>query len=198
VAAKSTKKTKKTPRLKKKTDVASGLLENQWPKRHDVFFRPDRYNYVKRLLPKVGCVFCNTLEGVNQDGPNLLIHKELHAMVILNKYPYNSAHVMVLPTKHVGDMAHLSLDEQTAIHRLLLRTIDIVKKEFTPDGMNVGINLGAVAGAGIPDHLHWHIVPRWFGDSNFMPLIANVKPIPQTLEQVAARYRAAFAKDLEW
>lgn len=122
-------------------------------------------------------------------------------MVVMNKFPYNTGHLMVIPQMHCGEITDLPMDVHLDMQKLLKETMAIIKKAYDCAGMNAGINLGAVAGAGIPEHLHWHIVPRWFGDTNFFPLIAETKALPETLEQSYAKLAPLFkdltAKDLK-
>ncbi len=158
-----------------------------WPQERDVMLRPDRINYVRQIRKPEGCVFCKARDmGVQID--SLCLYKNKHAMIILNKYPYNSGHVMVLPTRHCGDITELSDDEYFEMQRLVRRVVNVIKSEYPIQGLNIGLNMGAVAGAGLPDHLHWHLIPRWQGDTNFFPLIAETKVLAQTLEQVYERY----------
>jgi ATP adenylyltransferase len=112
---------------------------------------------------------------------------------MLNKFPYNAGHVMVAPAAHVGEVENLD-DGQTAdLMRALKRTIVVLRSSLTPEGFNIGANTGRAAGAGIPDHLHFHVVPRWNGDTNFMPVLAEVKVVNEHLLQTAAKLRKAFA-----
>lgn len=104
------------------------------------------------------------------------------AFVVLNRYPYNNGHLLVAPRRHVGELAELTAAEQLELHQLLVRMTSILRDKMKCEGFNIGLNLGRVAGAGVPGHLHWHIVPRWSGDSNFMPALAGVRVIPQALE----------------
>lgn len=106
------------------------------------------------------------------------------AIVVLNRYPYNNGHLLVAPRRHVGELAELTPAEQLALHQLLVRMTDTLRAKMKCEGVNIGLNLGRVAGAGVPGHLHWHIVPRWSGDSNFMPVLAGVRVIPQSLESL--------------
>jgi ATP adenylyltransferase len=107
-----------------------------------------------------------------------------NAMVVLNRYPYNNGHLLVAPRKHVGDLSALTSTEQLELHELLVRMTNMLQAKMKCEGFNIGLNLGRVAGAGVPGHLHWHIVPRWSGDSNFMPATAGVRVIPQALENL--------------
>ena len=139
------------------------------------------------MVETKGCVFCTARD--HEGGPeSLCVYKNEWAMVCLNKYPYNSGHVMVLPTRHCGDLTELNESEYLELQTLLKKVVTIVKKEYGVSGINIGLNMGAVAGAGIPGHLHWHVIPRWAGDTNFFPLIAETKVIPETLQQTYERY----------
>lgn len=157
-----------------------------WPEERDVMFRPDRLKYVRKLIKADGCVFCAAAKA----GPSfesLCLFKNKFAMVVLNKFPYNGGHLLVLPTRHTGDFASLKSEEGAEIHRIVQASVGILGKVYNCEGFNVGLNLGAAAGAGIPDHLHYHIVPRWWGDTNFFPLLADTKVIVETLEQTFER-----------
>jgi ATP adenylyltransferase len=103
-------------------------------------------------------------------------------MVVLNRYPYNNGHLLVSPRRHVGELSDLTPAEQLEIHQLIVSMTGILRDKMKCEGFNIGLNLGRVAGAGVPGHLHWHIVPRWSGDSNFMPTLAGVRVIPQALD----------------
>ncbi|PWU12811.1 MAG: HIT family hydrolase [Bdellovibrio sp.] len=147
----------------------------------DVLFRPDRLKYVRRVIKDEACVFCKTREmGVALE--SLCLYQSSHSMIILNKFPYNSGHVLVLPQRHVGEMLDLSMEEYTDLHVTLRKAVEAVTKVYSPGGLNLGMNLGAVAGAGIPAHLHYHVVPRWAGDLNFFPLVAETKTVIENLE----------------
>jgi ATP adenylyltransferase len=167
------------------------LQRGIWPQERDIMERPDRYKYVRKIINPEGCVFCDAKnQGIKFE--SLLIYEGQHAMVVLNKYPYNTGHIMVLPKKHAGEFDQLTKTEYQELSELLNTCVSIVKKEYECQGLNIGLNMGAVAGAGIPNHLHWHIVPRWFGDTNFFPLIAETKALPETLAQSYARYFKHF------
>jgi ATP adenylyltransferase len=140
-----------------------------------------------------GCVFCALLQGDPQEH-RVLERRDL-AFVTLAKYPYNPGHLLVLPTRHVGEIEEVKPDEAAEIFELTQRSIRVLREASDPHGFNVGLNLGRVAGAGIPDHLHWHVVPRWGGDTNFMPVVSETRVLPELLEQtyekLAARFRSA-------
>jgi ATP adenylyltransferase len=182
---KTSRKRTKIKRVAKKTHVA---LQNIWPQERDWLSRPERLKYVRKLAPVDGCVFCQARDkGVGVD--SLCVFKNEWAMVCLNKYPYNSGHVMILPTRHCGDLVKLNESEFIEIQKVLKWVVEIVQNEYQVAGLNVGLNMGSIAGAGLPDHLHWHVIPRWHGDTNFFPLIAETKVVPESLDQTFARYR---------
>jgi ATP adenylyltransferase len=141
-----------------------------------------------------GCIFCDfpAEEGEASDRRNLVVHRAPHAFTILNRYPYNSGHLMVVPLAHVSALEELAPEAFAALHEELLRAVAAVKRAYRPEGLNMGMNLGKVAGAGIADHLHWHVVPRWGGDTNFMPVVADLRVVPEALDAAWARLRAAF------
>ncbi len=144
-------------------------------------FAPWRIEYIK-MEKMEGCIFCE-LPKENKDEKNLILHRGKHAFVIMNNYPYNPGHVMVAPYRHVGSWENLNDEEVLDINNLVSLMIRAIKKAMNPHGFNIGINLGRVAGAGIVDHVHVHIVPRWDGDTNFMPVLADTKVIPQAMRE---------------
>ena len=142
------------------------------------------------------CVFCRILSahtsGVASDEETLIVHRGTACVAILNKYPYSSGHFMVIPIRHVGDLASLTPEEHTELWSLVQHGTIVLKRAYQADGINVGANLGRAAGAGIPGHLHVHLVPRWNGDTNFMTTIGETRVTPETLERSWARMRAAW------
>lgn len=195
-SAKTKKKTsktaaKKTSQKSAKGSVTSGLLKDIWPQERDLFVRPERLKYVRQIVKPEGCVFCEALKSANPE-ERFVLYKSPRAMVILNKYPYNNGHILILPAQHLGNLEELPEDVFNEIQKLLKHSVAILKKVYRPGGLNVGLNLGAAAGAGIPDHLHYHVVPRWFGDTNFFPLIAKTKLVVETLETTFENLRAPF------
>ena len=160
----------------------------------DRLWSPWRMEYIqanKDAPPDGVCVFCSLLSGDLTDQTPPLRVDEL-AFVSLAKYPYNPGHLVVMPTRHVGELEDLSADEHAAIGSLLRRGILALRAAADPQGFNVGLNLGRVAGAGIPEHLHWHIVPRWGGDTNFMPVVGATRVLPELLEQTHAKLAEHF------
>jgi ATP adenylyltransferase len=151
-----------------------------------------RHAYVTRSTEADSCVFC-----VAQESPEagaLIVHEGRAAYVILNLFPYNSGHLMVVPRRHVARLADLTREELVEMAELTRAAEQALTEVYRPQGINVGMNLGRPAGAGVADHLHTHLVPRWTGDTNFMTIIAEVRVLPEELEQSAARLRPAFAR----
>jgi ATP adenylyltransferase len=136
------------------------------------------------------CVFCALL-GANGEKHRVLERREL-AFVTLAKYPYNPGHLLVLPTRHVGDLEEIKPDESAELAELLRRSVAALREASEPHGFNIGLNLGRAAGAGIPDHVHWHVVPRWSGDTNFMPVVGQTRVLPELLEQTYERLAPRF------
>jgi ATP adenylyltransferase len=153
---------------------------------------PWRLEYIAQAGDQQGCVFCDEAAGAIEHAESLLVHSGMGAIALLNKYPYSSGHLMVAPSRHVGAIGELSDDEALEIHRLAVRAVDVLGEVYGPGGYNLGWNLGHVAGAGIADHVHLHVVPRWSGDTNFMPVLADVKVIPEHLLATRDRLRAAW------
>jgi ATP adenylyltransferase len=146
---------------------------------------PWRLEYVQHADELDRCIFC-------EPEPELLIHDGELALAVLNKFPYSSGHLLIAPKRHLGEFGALSDDEAIEIHRLGTRSIEALRAEYAPHGFNVGWNLGRVAGAGIEDHVHMHVVPRWNGDTSFMPVLGDVKVLPEALVQTAKRLRPHF------
>jgi ATP adenylyltransferase len=154
---------------------------------------PWRLEYIAQADEQPGCVFCDEAAGGLAPDASLLVHAGDAAIALLNKYPYSSGHFMVSPRRHVGDLSELTDDEALEIHRLAVAGIDALGRAYGPGGFNLGWNLGRIAGAGIADHIHLHVVPRWAGDTNFMPVLAAVKVIPEHLLATRERLREAWA-----
>jgi ATP adenylyltransferase len=142
--------------------------------------------------PSTGCIFCDAL--ARGDEEPLLIHRGERAFVILNKFPYNNGHLMVVANRHVGRLAGLDAAELAEIMRLTQAAERALDAAYRPHAYNVGLNLGKPAGAGVLDHLHLHVVPRWDGDTNFMSVVGDTRVLPEELPATAARLRDAFAR----
>jgi ATP adenylyltransferase len=140
-----------------------------------------------------GCIFCE-LPAKNDDEATYILARQEHSFAILNKFPYNSGHLMVAPFRHVGTLKDLKDDESLDMAKLLGRCVEALKEAMQPDGFNLGMNLGQVAGAGIPDHVHWHVVPRWSGDTNFMPIVSETKVLPELLRETYEKLRPSLAE----
>jgi ATP adenylyltransferase len=149
--------------------------------------------FIRAEKPK-GCIFCDFPAAPEADDrKNLIVHRSAHAFTCLNRFPYNSGHLMVIPRAHVADLGLLSPEGHADLQEELRRALAAVRRAFAPEGMNVGMNLGKAAGAGIADHLHWHVVPRWVGDNNFMPVLADQRVVVEALDATWEKLRAAFA-----
>ena len=153
---------------------------------------PWRLEYIKQAGEQSGCVFCDEAAGAIAAEDSLLVILGDAALALLNKYPYSSGHLMVAPRRHVGELGGLTEDEALEIHRFAVAAIDALNRTYGPGGFNLGWNLGHTAGAGIADHVHQHVVPRWSGDTNFMPVLADVKVIPEHLLETRDVLRAAW------
>ncbi len=154
---------------------------------------PWRLEYIKQAGEQAGCVFCDEAAGALDAADSLLVDADASAIALLNKYPYSSGHLMVAPRRHVGHLGELLDDEVVEINRLAVAGMNALTEVYRPDGFNLGWNLGHVAGAGIADHVHLHVVPRWSGDTNFMPVLADVKVLPEHLLETRDRLRGASA-----
>ena len=150
---------------------------------------PWRLEYVQSADKVEGCVFCRAAEG--DDEEQLVVHRGERAFVLLNKFPYASGHLLVAPYRHGADFGELADAEALEVHRLAADGLEALRAAYGPEGFNLGWNMGRVAGAGIVDHGHLHVVPRWGGDTNFMPVLADVRVMPEHL--VATRRKLVDA-----
>jgi ATP adenylyltransferase len=151
---------------------------------------PWRLEYIQSADEQSGCVFC-TAAGLD-DEEGLIVHRGELAFVLLNKYPYAGGHVMVAPYRHCAGLGELGDAEALEVHRLAAVAVDVLTAAMSPQGFNLGWNLGRVAGAGVLDHVHEHVVPRWAGDTNFMPVLADVKVMPEHLSETRRKLVAAW------
>jgi ATP adenylyltransferase len=158
----------------------------------DLLFAPWRMEYILSNRKGRKCIFCPT--EARFDRQRLILHRTSFSLVMLNRYPYSYAHIMVAPVRHVHEFSKLKPKEMADIFENLGKSMNILKKACHPDGFNVGMNLGQVGGAGILWHLHFHLIPRWKGDVNFMPVLAEVRVIPEHLDQTYCRLRPYFKK----
>ena len=140
------------------------------------------------------CFLCDSDAPSGKPGDMLVIRRGRTAFVMLNRYPYNAGHLLVSPYRHLADLPLLSEEERAEIFELCIQSELTLRKVVSPDAFNVGFNLGSAAGAGVPDHLHMHIVPRWNGDNNFMPVLADIRCVPEALEATAALLRSNWTE----
>jgi len=152
---------------------------------------PWRMEYILSKKPEE-CIFCLG-EDKTEDKQRLVLYRSSLSLVIMNRYPYNNGHIMVAPLKHIAEVE--SVDPETALDmfQLLQKSLQILRKRLRPEGFNVGLNLGKVAGAGVEEHLHVHVVPRWNGDTNFMPVLGDIRVMPEHLEDSYDKLYPAFA-----
>jgi ATP adenylyltransferase len=158
----------------------------------DRLWAPWRMQYVGGE-PKPGCLFCRVIENPQDEDAYLVVWRPEGAIVMLNKFPYNPGHAMVAPLAHRSTLEDLDDAETADLMRAVRRTFTVLRTVMKPEGLNAGVNVGRAAGAGIPDHVHFHVVPRWNGDTNFMAVIDDVKIVNEALEQTAEKLRNAFA-----
>jgi ATP adenylyltransferase len=155
---------------------------------------PWRIEYILSPKPELKEGLFTRIAQSSDDEANLVIARDRTCFALLNKYPYNGGHLMIVPYKEIADLNGLTEEELADLWKLVRRCSNALTQLMKPDGFNIGINLGKVAGAGIVEHLHIHVVPRWNGDTNFMPVIANTGVVPEALRETAAKLRAELAK----
>ena len=153
---------------------------------------PWRLDYIRQAGERDGCVFCAEATGQLAENDSLVVHRGDRVFALLNRFPYTSGHVMVAPYRHVGELGDLDEPEAVELHRVTVGALDALRAVYAPEGYNVGWNLGAVAGGSITGHLHEHVVPRWSGDTNFMPVLADVKVMPEHLIETRDKLRAVW------
>ena len=156
----------------------------------EVLFAPWRYEYLVAEKSN-GCIFCRAAASDDEE-ESLVVYRGRRVFVLLNRYPYTNGHLMVAPYEHTGDLARLDVASANELMQVTQRAVDVLEGAYHPDAFNVGLNLGKAAGAGVPDHLHVHVVPRWTGDTNFMPVVGETKVLPESLEQTYDRLEPVF------
>ena len=147
--------------------------------------------YIEGKADGTGCFFCASPD-LPHSAEDLILHRDRLLVVLMNRFPYANGHLLVAPARHVADIGELSSEEGNALAAMLTRCTAILRRQLQPDGFNLGLNLGEVAGAGIASHLHWHIVPRWHGDHNFLTVLAEVRTIPEHINRTFARLLPEF------
>ena len=174
---------------------------------HEQVWAPWRLGYIQGTNPPpasverplqwlpgadLDCFLCRAVAD-SEDRANLVVARGEHSIVLLNRYPYTNGHMLIAPREHQAGLADVAAETHLEIMQSVSRMVESLKRLIRADGFNVGLNLGRVAGAGVPGHLHWHIVPRWHGDTNFMPVVADVSVIPQSLEALLTLLNDAAA-----
>lgn len=157
----------------------------------DRLFR-DRMAYIQGDVSSEECFLCKAADSKVADASNLVLTQGERTLVVLNRYPYNTGHLIVATKRHVGELEDLDDEEASELMGMTSASIKALRRAFEPEGFNLGANLGRVAGAGLPDHFHFHVVPRWGGDTNFMPVTASSKVLPETLEETYERMAELF------
>jgi ATP adenylyltransferase len=157
---------------------------------------PWRREYVRKVLKMKECVFCRALE-LNNDKETYILHRGKHNFILLNKFPYTPGHLMIAPYVHMDSFEKAERDSAIEIADLLKLSLRVLRKKYNPQGFNVGMNIGKSAGAGVADHYHLHVIPRWEGDSNFMPLICDTKMTIEDLKISYERLLPAFHEEIQ-
>ena len=160
----------------------------------DNLWRPWRIKYILSDKEQ-GCIFCNKPKE-QKDQKNYILHRAKTSFIILNIYPYNNGHLMIAPYKHVASFENLEDAELTELFQMVNKCTKLLKVTMQPQGFNIGVNLGKVAGAGVKDHVHIHVVPRWEGDTNFMPILAEASVIPESLDAVFGKLSEALNRNI--
>ena len=158
----------------------------------DYLWSPWRYQYVKQAARQEGCVFCR-IASTDQDDENLVVHRGERNFVVLNRYPYTSGHSMVIPYEHHSTLSEVAPETLDELMRLTQRLEAAMRSQYRADGVNVGMNIGKAAGAGVAGHIHMHVLPRWVADSNFMTTVGETRILPEDLERTLQRLRSEFA-----
>jgi len=162
---------------------------------YDQLWAPWRLSYIadatdSKKNEETDCFLCRYRDS-DADAENFVVARSQRSITVLNRYPYNNGHLLIAPLEHKASLAELDDDEALDSLRELKRMSALLQRVLSPEGFNIGLNLGQVAGAGLPGHLHWHVVPRWSGDTNFMPVLGSIKVIPQSLESLYGLLRSA-------
>lgn len=157
----------------------------------NVLWAPWRMEYIISDKKNTGCIFC---PGDHTGDPEdrLILHTGAMSIVMMNKFPYNNGHLLVAPVRHMPDLEGLSPEESLDLILMVRKTLEILKKEMRPEGLNVGLNLGRAAGAGVEEHMHFHVVPRWNGDTNFMTVTGEIRVIPEHIQETYRKLKPYF------
>ena len=158
-----------------------------------ILWAPWRMAYIKSSDRKTGCIFCEKPKE-DRDRENLILYRGKKCFIILNRYPYTNGHLMIAPYRHVGEIEELREEELLECMKLLQESVKALKKVYNPDGFNIGLNIGKIAGAGVEGHIHFHIVPRWSGDTNFMQVFSETRVMPELLQETYDKLIGYFRK----
>ncbi len=158
-----------------------------------ILWSPWRIKYVEGFKKGYECIFC-LKPSIKKDKESFILKRGKYSFVIMNIFPYNPGHLMVAPYRHIGDFEKLNKEEIEEIMEFLKKSIEILKKVYSPDGFNIGLNIGKISGAGFDEHIHFHIVPRWAGDTNFMPVIGNTKVISEEIKRTYKKLKKYYDK----
>ncbi len=159
----------------------------------NILWAPWRIRYIENAGKSDKCIFCDTA-GEHKDPENLIVYRGKSCFAIMNRYPYNAGHLMAVPFRHIRHLSDLSQDEKLELFTLLEYSQEVLSDCMNPQGFNIGMNVGRLAGAGIESHLHFHVVPRWGGDTNFMPVIGKTKVISEALDKTWEKLKAGFER----
>ena len=160
----------------------------------EVLWTPWRMSYIKSVVEKKrgGCLFCEVQNMEDEEA--LILYRGKRVFVMLNAFPYNTAHVMIVPYRHVSSIEEMEDEELTETMAITKKVMRVIREEYKPDGFNLGWNIGSAAGAGIPGHVHLHVVPRWVGDSNFMTVVGGVKVLPEALSDTYKKLKRGLQR----
>lgn len=157
----------------------------------DYLWTPWRYAYVTTAEKISGCVFCDLLQ-VGDDAKAYIVYRGEYCFIVLNTYPYTSGHVMIVPYAHLDELCKLPVNAAREMMALCQRLEDVLRRLYSPNGINLGMNIGQAAGAGVAGHIHMHVLPRWFADANFMSVVAETRVLPESLDTTYARIKGAL------
>ena len=158
----------------------------------DRLWSPWRSEYIASGGEPEGCIFCNFKDTPEHDERNYVVHRGTSNLIVLNRYPYTTGHLMVVPFEHVGDLDAVSKTTSNELMDLTKRAQTALRQAYKPEGLNIGMNIGRAAGAGIADHVHIHVLPRWVGDTNFMTSVADMRVLPEDLDTTYQKLRGKF------
>lgn len=158
----------------------------------DVLWSPWRYSYIKSSSSGGDCVFCDLISNPDSDEDNYIVHRAGLNYVVLNVYPYISGHLMIVPFRHIENLTDATTEETNELMDLTKTAQKVLRTEYEPDGINIGMNLGKAAGAGVAGHYHMHVLPRWVGDVNFMTAVGETRTVPESLESTYSRLKGKF------